>query len=328
MEKEILKKEKGKVIKSTRKDTLDSKPYIMNCENCFNGIIDQKSEWEFKLNNIYKLEKQINHILSDVSIFYKDYVNIIYNKIKNSNSIFDLKMTFKYFLKIYEEMLKERYKKSKKGKEIVKKYIDNAQSDFKNNFDLVISVLIKSVTKMYYNDKLSLCTLEKINLLETLKVKDVSIETIMNEIGCPYGKEKNNGFKNFSSKILLNLIDEKYDASQFHLCYLNCKNATTLLCPKIADRRKKYISSYDFIIDGYQIVNNNDIEVFVVSNCLKYEEQHEKKFNIEQQRRINEIVKSIKMHYFDAETIEEANAIEKNMIKKNELKPFYNYYNE
>jgi hypothetical protein len=77
---------------------------------------------------------------------------------------------------------------------------------------------------------------------------------------------------------------------------------------------------YDFIIDGYQILDNNgDVDTFVVSECSNYEEQKPKKISSSDELRIRELKENIFMEYFDAETLEEARDIRNHMIKTNQI---------
>ena len=79
-------------------------------------------------------------------------------------------------------------------------------------------------------------------------------------------------------------------------------------------------NDYDFIIDGYQILDNNgDVDTFVVSECSNYEEQKPKKISSSDELRIRELKENIFMEYFDAETLEEARDIRNHMIKTNQI---------
>lgn len=109
-----------------------------------------------------------------------------------------------------------------------------------------------------------------------------------------------------------------------HLCWENCANATPRRCKKIYDLPKQTIDNYDFITDGFQIVNGDQRKVdrFIVTGCNHYEEEPEReKMSVEERKRINDIRRNMAMLYYEADTIEEAEEIQRQQIEKGLQKP-------
>ena len=116
--------------------------------------------------------------------------------------------------------------------------------------------------------------IETISRLEQAINENIPMLIIFNYIN----KELNinnieNGIYDLSKKILADVIEKQYFKSQKHLCWNNCLNATPNNCPKIKNERKRTINNYEFITDGYQIINDDKLIKFVVSKCKKYKKQ-------------------------------------------------------
>ena len=83
--------------------------------------------------------------------------------------------------------------------------------------------------------------------------------------------------ENFNQKSLYQLSVNAIKTSAYnriyksdnHLCF-NCYTKI-LECPKLLDKEKKYLMSYDFITDGKQTFNKSgEMTHFIVTKCLKY----------------------------------------------------------
>jgi len=102
-----------------------------------------------------------------------------------------------------------------------------------------------------------------------------------------------------------------------------CVNARANRCEKVADDEgKKNIGEYNFITDGYQSYDaNGNIKSFVVSKCNNFmkEEPRKNSTTREEIERLNYLRTSIKILYFDAETIEEANQIQEDLMRRGQL---------
>lgn len=67
-------------------------------------------------------------------------------------------------------------------------------------------------------------------------------------------------------KIILYCIYRK----SVHKCWKDCKNAYPSKCLKVFDLPKENIEKYDFVKYGFQVIENDEIERFVVINCKNY----------------------------------------------------------
>lgn len=98
-----------------------------------------------------------------------------------------------------------------------------------------------------------------------------------------------------------------FDVKEKHLCGEPCDGLDGCKCPKIRDTEDKNISEYDFIEDGYQVFKDDGTLVkFVVSKCKNFKPYTRKNELINR----NLLLKSIKILYFGAENLEEANKIQ------------------
>ena len=106
-----------------------------------------------------------------------------------------------------------------------------------------------------------------------------------------------------------------------HLC-TSCDNCRSSLCEKIADEAKKEIGDYPFIDEGLQVFDkDNEIDLFYVTKCNNYKKDHErvKQTSADQLRELRRLKESIKMAYFDAETIEEADETQRDLFRRGQL---------
>ena len=93
-----------------------------------------------------------------------------------------------------------------------------------------------------------------------------------------------------------------------HLCF-NCENCSPLTCKKIKDEVKSTIDGYDFIGNGLQVYDHRgDLLYFYVSTCDNFikDQERKKKTNKEEIKALNRIKESIKIAYFDATDIDDA----------------------
>ncbi len=97
--------------------------------------------------------------------------------------------------------------------------------------------------------------------------------------------------------------------------YCDCAYADK--CQKIADYKEKDIQKYDFITDGYQI-NDEDglLEEFTIINCQNFEKDHlrRKVKTKEELKALRELKNNLKIIYFDACDIKEADEIQRHLI--------------
>ena len=95
-----------------------------------------------------------------------------------------------------------------------------------------------------------------------------------------------------------------------HLCN-SCNNACPNNCDKVLDLPKQTIDNYSFISEGYQILNDDgSVDRFIVIGCKNYELNPVREINDSQRKARN----NVKMIYFGANSIEEANLIQRELF--------------
>ena len=205
-------------------------------------------------------------------------------------------------------------------KKITKNKVNNnvkyIEKSLINNKKATISIMIKEMIMTYYTNLLLRLPERTIRELENKK-----INTPINEIFASYTKTNNinNGIYELSQNIFADLIDIIYTKSQNHLCF-SCQNATATLCPKIKDRIKSRIDSYDIITEGIQeIKENGEMKKFIVSKCDNYKKDEVRSTPTERLEKLKKLKESIKILYFGGEDIEEANQLQYQEYKHGNL---------
>ena len=103
---------------------------------------------------------------------------------------------------------------------------------------------------------------------------------------------------------------------------VNCEKGYVTRCEKFKDADKKNIAKYDFITDGYQVNSENgDLLNLVVCKCTNFENDRERvkpktKKQLEDLKRLKE---SIKILYFNGDSIEEANRIQQHLVNSGQI---------
>lgn len=109
-----------------------------------------------------------------------------------------------------------------------------------------------------------------------------------------------------------------------HLCG-NCVCGHPDKCSKIADRTKKVLSGYEFIKDGYQVVDKtkdrngltrNDLVKFVVTKCDNYAYEEAKEISLEKLKMLKQ---ELKKAYFGTETYDEAQVLQYDLEKRGNI---------
>ena len=107
----------------------------------------------------------------------------------------------------------------------------------------------------------------------------------------------------------------KKDDPRIHLCWENCANAIAGACEKVTEREKKNIADYDFITDGYQIIDEKgEIDAFLVTKCNNYVKVEQNKKTKEEIERLKKLKESLRTEYFDTETVEEAYLLQNELM--------------
>lgn len=106
-----------------------------------------------------------------------------------------------------------------------------------------------------------------------------------------------------------------------HLCSKDCACAYASKCQKFADIANKDINKYDFITDGYQVIDENgETEQFVVEKCDNYKYQEPRKYSKQEKEEIKKLRESLMSFYFDAEDVNEAKIIQYDLHKRGYIK--------
>ena len=120
-----------------------------------------------------------------------------------------------------------------------------------------------------------------------------------------------------ANKDLINKITKGYT----NPC-AECKKCNSNDCEKVADGNNKHIEKYDFITDGYQI-NGSDGELqnLVVRNCSNFEKQPTKPRpkTPEELLELKRLRESLKIAYFNAYDIEEADRTQYDLMMRGQL---------
>ena len=104
----------------------------------------------------------------------------------------------------------------------------------------------------------------------------------------------------------------------------DCKNGYASKCQKMFDCGAKDIKDYDFIDSGIQSYDENGISNLYVMNCTNYEKDAPRKpaTTKEEIERLKYLKESIKILYFSAETVEEANRTQHDLMRRGLLIPY------
>ncbi len=109
-----------------------------------------------------------------------------------------------------------------------------------------------------------------------------------------------------------------HDDTVKHLCWENCEFAYADKCPKVANKNKKTIDKYPFVTDGMQLLDDeNKVDRFIVTGCNKYKKTVPIERTREELAYLKKVKEGLKMAYFDAGSIEEANVIQYEIVRHN-----------
>ena len=111
---------------------------------------------------------------------------------------------------------------------------------------------------------------------------------------------------------------KKYFPCHGHLCS-NCDRCYADKCSKVFDIAKKSIGKYDYISNGAQVFNNIGESVFFyVRECDNYlvDKKRHKPTTKEELENLKRMKESIKIAYFDAENIDEADQTQEDLFER------------
>lgn len=321
MENVVLKKINGEVMEINLNKQVSSKPYLVNGERCFEQLIDYSKTSKIDKTVLKTLKKSLYTVIEDLSKSPqgKYLINHYMNQLKTVQTRIDLKNILLKLIEDYKKIIlmgENKYIKCPYSPEI-----SCIETTMDTNFDLAISTFIKKLVSIYFENIILNLDNDTLNKLEYLKLKGYSFEQVIFNICEQFNQTfYDNGVYELSKRIFYDVLDNIYERKQTHLCWEGCKNAHPLQCKKITDRIKSRISEYEFITDGYQEIDKaGNIDKFIVSGCKNYEKESEKILTIEQKERAKKAKEALMLHYFDAETIEEAWVIQHDLLVRGEL---------
>lgn len=314
----IIKKENGQITEVEKIKRSKIIPYFTKKDKCFENILSQEDIIKLpskEKSEIIRIAKSITNELNA-----RCSLNETSNIIKKINEA----KTEEELLQIVNDILKQYYliplssytSKKETTKKRVNYNVNYIEKNLINNKKATISITIKEMIITHYTNLLLRLPERTIRELENKK-----INTPINEIFASYTKTNNtnNGIYELSQNIFADLIDIIYTKNQKHLCF-SCQNATSTLCPKVKDRIKSRIDSYDYITEGIQeIKENGEIKKFIVSKCDNYKKDEVRSTPTERLEKLKKLKESIKILYFDGEDIEEANRLQYQEYKNGNL---------
>ena len=106
-----------------------------------------------------------------------------------------------------------------------------------------------------------------------------------------------------------------------HLCG-DCDNCSPAKCLKIFDEVKRVITDYEFITNGYQVYNKEgETRKLFISECNNFIKSKERKRarTAEELHALKQMKANLKMMYFDAEDIEEANQVQYDLLNRGQI---------
>lgn len=314
----IIKKENGQINEVEKTKASNFIPYFTKKDKCFENILSQEDI--IKLSN--KEKSEIIRTAKSITNELNTYRSL--NETSNIISKINEAKTEDELLQIVNDILKQYYliplifsasiKDTSKNK--VHYNVTYIEKNLINNKKATISIMIKEMIITYYTNLLLRLPEKTIR-----ELKDKKIIKPINEIFVSYTKtnNNNNGIYELSQNIFADLIDIIYTKIQKHLCF-NCQNASSSLCPKVKDRIKSRIDSYDFITEGCQEIKaNGEIKNFIVTKCDNYKKDESRSIPAEKLERLKNLKESIKILYFDGEDINEANRLQYQEYKNGNL---------
>lgn len=314
----IIKKENGQIAEVEKIKRSNFIPYFTKKDKCFENILSQEDIIKLPSKEKSEIIRKAKSITNELNAHCS--LNGTSNIIKKINEA----KTEEELLQIVNDILKQYYliplsfytstKKITKNK--VNNNVKYIEKSLINNKKATISIMIKEMIMTYYTNLLLRLPERTIRELENKK-----INTPINEIFASYIQKNNinNGIYELSQNIFADLIDIIYTKNQKNLCF-NCQNATATLCPKVKDRIKSRIDSYDFITEGIQeIKENGEMKTFIVSKCDNYKQDEVRSTPTERLEKLKKLKESIKILYFGGEDIEEANRLQYQEYKHGNL---------
>ena len=300
-ENEEIKMDK-KVIYSIYED------YLTKEDGFLSNVIDSEKFKKLKPSKIDDVRKVVNSSLPCNNIAAKknfdEFLNTMYNKISQIKTMEDIDEVLNYYISLSNSQEK------------------NLRKALQSNKDLLASILIKRMVVLYYQKKIAFKESEEYKYIKSfgkvvLSQNDVDI--IVDKIYSETPSTSNPDFNTFCKKIISDVVNTvDYDLHK-HLCWEGCSCAYADKCPKIQDSFKnKNIEKYPFIEEGWQSFDENgNLDRLVVTKCSNYIYEQQKSTVLSKD--VKQARDNLRMLYFDARTVEEANRNQASELIKGRL---------
>lgn len=243
-------------------------------KNLLNNYIETENIMSLLDLEKYNLDKDkiivVNNFIRDILIKYYNSIDLNYilsilNSEKNEIEILNI---YKQIIDNYDKITHFYPKKRKE------KIRENLELCFNTNKQIIINIIIKELINNYCKKILNNISKNKLNKLYLKHLRNNDIKIIINELDI---KLENKKYLSILEKLLEIKFNKIYENTFPHLCWEECANLHN--CEKINDCLKNFITNYDFIKSGYQIININTLkngkkylttDTFYVSECKNY----------------------------------------------------------
>lgn len=240
--------------------------------------------------------KMKNHYLVQNSLSCTTEIKNYYDALMNSTTKED-------YLNVLNTIIKAYLNKKKNP---ITRIIDINEA-LREHPDVLVAYMSLAVAKQYYMYKFDNMNDEKIEQLESLKLRGANTQELL-EVAHE-SIPGNNPFSFLAKEVFANCIDEKFYllknscSNDKHLC-MSCENATVSKCKKIADQYKLHINDYDFVTKGYQVLDEHGrVDKFVVNKCENYSKDKPRSYTKEQLLLFEQYKETLLLRYYEADDI-------------------------
>lgn len=223
-----------------------------------------------------------NNFIRDIFKKYQydiDY-DSIFNKINSDKVNIETLNIYKNIIKNLDIII-EQYPKNRQ--EIIK---ESLIKTYNENPEYIIKIIIKEFINNYCKNVIFKDSDEKLKKGYLMIISNEEPNKILEELDINI----NNKYNDLIAKTIIKKIKKTHEDNYPHLCWEYCSNL--VYCDKIQDRLKKTITKYNFITDGYHMIDVNynengkrilKTDCFYVISCKNYVPH--KNINIEKRKR-------------------------------------------
>lgn len=181
--------------------------------------------------------------------------------------------------------------------------IKKLKNFYNYNSNLVLSVMTKEIIKLYVDDQISKIKDSDKEKIEEDLIDGNNLYDILIKINSHFDKVKSdNGITELTLRIFNDELWKKLEEKSTMLCW-DCSNGYVSKCSKIRDLKKKNIEDYPFIVSGFQVIKNDEIERFIVTNCKRYKKATNK--NQMTSKELRKAKAKLAALFYGTETLEE-----------------------